>query len=122
MRTRIADNRGTVREDSVKSQTRLTPAQVAELLAGYQVGTPVRSLAKRFDVHRLTVSQIAKRAGVAPRWSLTTPAQRKHAAALYAEGWTLAQVAEQVGISTGTVRAAVLTEGGTLRPKGHQGH
>ncbi|MCL2424046.1 MAG: helix-turn-helix domain-containing protein [Micrococcales bacterium] len=99
----------------------MAPSQVTELLAEYQAGTPVGSLAKRFDVHRLTVSQIAKRAGVTPRWSPTTPAQRKHAAALYAEGWTLAQVAEQVDISTGTVRAAVLAEGGTLRPKGHRG-
>jgi hypothetical protein len=106
-----------VRENSLQSQTRLTPEQVTELLVGYQAGTSVNTLAKQFGIHRLTVSQIAKRAGIKPRWSPTTPAQHKHAAALYAEGHSLSQVAAKVGISAPAARAAVVTEGGTIRPK-----
>jgi transposase len=93
--------------------------EVAELVAEYQAGMPVKALAQRFNIHKNTVSEIAKRAGVTTRWVASTPAQRKHAAALYAQGYSLSQVAERVGISTPTVKAAVLAEGGVIRPKGY---
>jgi transposase-like protein len=117
--TSVADARGLVRENSLQSQTRLTPQEITELLAGHEAGTSVKALAKQFGIHRLTVSQIAKRAGIEPRRSRTTPTQRKQAAALYAEGYSLSQVAAKAGISAPAVRAAVVMEGRTVRPKGH---
>jgi transposase len=81
----------------------LTPSEVTELLAEYEAGMPVKALAARFGLHKNTVSQIVKRAGATTRWSQSTPAQRKHAAALYSEGHSLSQVAKRVGVTPGEV-------------------
>jgi transposase len=97
----------------------LTPDEVSELVAEYEAGMPVRALAARFGLHRGTVLQVVKRSGVTRRLAYSTPAQRKHAAALYEQGYSLSQVAKRVGVSAPTVKAAVLAEGGTIRPKGH---
>lgn len=65
--TQIADERGPVRETSRQSQTRLSVSNRAELLAGYASGVPVRELAAQFKVHRGTVREIARQAGLAAR-------------------------------------------------------
>lgn len=64
---RITDQRGPVRESSRQSQTRLSVSSRAELLAGYASGVPVRELAAQFKVHRGTVREIARQAGLAAR-------------------------------------------------------
>lgn len=61
---RITDQRGLVRENSRQSQTRLNPSNQAGLIAAYADGLPVRQLVTRFKVHRGTVSEIARRAGL----------------------------------------------------------
>lgn len=112
------DTRGRVAINPAKSQTRLTPAKRAELVAAYQAGEPVRAIAARFGVHRGTVSEFVRQAGVPARERGLDAAGRARASALYDSGLTLAQVADGVGSSVETVRAAVLAEGGTIRPKG----
>ena len=116
----MADERGAVRENSRQSQTRLSVSNRAELLAGYADGVPVRELATRFNVHRGTVREIARQAGLAARRPELPDAIRQDAAQLYAGGMTLAQVAARLGVSNESVRSAVLAWGGTIRPGGRR--
>ena len=117
---RITDQRGPVRENSRQSQTRLSVSNRAKLLAGYADGAPVRELATRFNVHRGTVREIARQAGLAARRPELPDAIRQEAAQLYAGGLTLAQVAERLAVSNEAVRSAVLASGGTIRAGGRR--
>lgn len=119
---RIADSRGLVCENSSQSQTRLSASNRAELLVGYAEGVPVQELATRFNVHRATVREIARRAGHPSRAPEHSQQLRGEAARLYAEGLTLSQVALQLEIGEDAVRSAVVTNGGTIRPRGRRTH
>lgn len=114
------DSRGPVRENSSQSQTRLSASNRVALLAGYAEGVPVQELATRFNVHRATVREIARRAGHPSRSPEHSQQLRSEAARLYAEGFTLSQVAAQLGIGDEAVRSAVVANGGTIRPKGRR--
>ena len=114
------DSRGPVRENSSQSQTRLSASNREELLAGYAEGVPVQELAARFNIHRATVREIARRAGHSSRAPEHSQQLRSEAARLYAEGLTLSQVAAQLGIGDEAVRSAVVDNGGTIRPKGRR--
>lgn len=114
------DFRGPVRENSSQSQTRLSASNREELLVGYAEGVPVQELARRFNVHRATVREIARRAGHPSRAPEHSQQVRGEAARLYAMGFTLSQVAAQLGIGDEAVRSAVVANGGTIRPKGRR--
>lgn len=116
----MTDSRGPMQANSSQSQTRLSASNRAELLAGYAEGMPVQELAARFDVHRATVREIARRAGHPSRTPELSEHLRAKAAHLYAEGFTLEQVARQVQISDEGVRSAVIDSGGTIRPRGRR--
>lgn len=104
----------------MKSQTRLSPRKRAELVADYVAGMPVEGIAVKFRVHRATVSELARRAGVPVREAGLPAPDRAQAASLYEAGMTLAQVAERMTVDVDTVRAAVLAEGGQIRPRGRR--
>ncbi|WP_245642901.1 helix-turn-helix domain-containing protein [Piscicoccus intestinalis] len=116
----MTDERGPVRENSRQPQTRLSVSNRAELIAGYTDGVPVRELATRFNVHRGTVREIARQAGLAARRPELPDAIRQDAVQLYAGGMTLAQVAERLRISNEAVRSAVSASGGTIRAAGRR--
>lgn len=110
-----------MRENSSQFQTRLSASNREELLVGYaEGGVPVQELARRFNVHRATVREIARRAGHPSRAPEHSQQLREEAARLYAEGFTLSQVAVQLEISDEAVRSAVITAGGSIRPKGRR--
>lgn len=48
---------GNRNERSLQKQVRLTETQIAELLEAYKKGDSVYALARRFGVHRTTVSE-----------------------------------------------------------------
>ncbi|MFT4260086.1 helix-turn-helix domain-containing protein [Microbacterium sp.] len=96
----------------------MSPEKRAELVAAYQAGEPARTIAARFGAHRGTMPVFARPAGVPSREPGADADGRAHAAALYESGLTLAHVAHQMTVSVETVRAAVLADGGTIRPKG----
>lgn len=118
--SQITDQRGPVRRNSAQTQTRLSASNRADLLAAYTDGVPVRQLAVRFKVHRGTVSEIARRAGLEPRSPTLPQPVREEAARLYADGLTLVEVGAKLGISHNAVRSAVVACGGTLRPAGRR--
>src|SRR5439155_26330417 len=94
-----------------QSQTRLSVSNRAELIDGYVVGVPVRELAKRFNVHRGAVREIARQAGLAARYPELADAIRPHAARLYAVGLTPAQLAMPLGSSAEAALSAVVACG-----------
>jgi len=114
------DSRGPMREDSSQSQTRLSASNREELLVGYAEGVPVQELARRFNTHRATVREIARRAGHPSRAPEHSQQLRSEAAHLYAERFALSQVAAQLGIGDEAVRSAVVANGGKIRPKGRR--
>ncbi len=118
--TRRADVRGPVVEKSRQSQTRLNASNRAALLDSYAEGVPVRELAATFGVHRGTVSELVRRAGVPVRRPGLPERIRREAARLYEEGLTLPQVAAQLGISKDGARAGIVACGDTIRPSGRQ--
>ena len=91
-----------------------------ELLVGYAEGVPVQELARRFNTHRATVREIARRAGHPSRAPEHSQQLRREAAHLYAERFALSQVAAQLGIGDEAVRSAVVANGGKIRPKGRR--
>ena len=96
----------------------MSPPQRDELLADYQAGVTVQAIATKFRVHRSTVSEFVRRAGLPVRESGLSAKDRGGAASLYDVGLTLAQVAEQMAVGVEAVRSAVLAEGGQTRPRG----
>ena len=116
----MADSRGPMRENSSQSQTRLSASNRKTLLTGYAEGVPVQELAARFNIHRATVREMARRAGYPGRAPEHSEVLRTEAARLYSEGLTLTQVAERLGIGDEAVRSAVVGTGGTIRPKGRR--
>lgn len=119
-RSRITDQRGPMRENSAQTQTRLSASNRARLLAAYADGVPVRQLAAHFKVHRSTVSEIARRAGIEPRVSTLPQAVREEVTRLYVGGLTLVEVGAELGISHNAVRSTVVACGGTVRPSGRR--
>ena len=116
----MADARGPMRKNSSQSQTRLSASNREELLAEYAEGVPVQELSARFNIHRATVREIARRAGHPSRAPEHSEQVRTEAARLYAEGLTLSQVAGQLEIGDEAVRSAVVANGGMIRPKGRR--
>lgn len=116
----IVDERGPVAEDSEQSQTRLNASNRAALVAAYAEGAPVKVLAKRFGVHRTTVMEIARRAGIDRRRPGLSKSGRVEATRLYESGLSLARVAAKLGVSDDSVREAVIACGGIIRSRGRR--
>ena len=112
------DQRGPVATQALKSQTRLSYPQRQKLIDAYASGMPVKQIAEHFGVHRTTITKIVTSAGVKVRNQPLASSTRDEARHLYDVGRSLAQVAEQLGVSASAVRSAVLVTGGTLRPAG----
>lgn len=92
----------------------------ASLLDSYAAGVPVQELADRFGVHRSTVSELVRRAGVPARSPGLPESIRREAARLYEGGLTLPQVAARLGISNDGARSGIVSCGGTIRPRGRR--
>lgn len=120
MGTERVDQRGPVVGESRQSQTRLNASNRAALLDSYAAGVPVQELADRFGVHRSTVSELVRRAGVPARSPGLPESIRREAARLYEGGLTLPQVAARLGISNDGTRSGIVSCGGTIRPRGRR--
>jgi lambda repressor-like predicted transcriptional regulator len=96
-------------------QRRLREVDAQELAAAYRQGAGVKELAKRFEIHRDTVSQILKRAGVVRRTVGLSTADITEAAELYRDGWSLARLGEKFGVDGTTVWRALIARGTPMR-------
>jgi hypothetical protein len=96
-------------------QRRLKPEQVDQLVAEYQTGESMLYLAKRWQMHRTTVADHLRRAGVAVR-ERGIPADRLgEAIKLYADGWSCKRLADHFDCDDETVRQTLKRAGVKLR-------
>jgi DNA-directed RNA polymerase specialized sigma24 family protein len=98
-----------------KSVHKLTPDEVTTLVERYEAGATVYELAGEFEINRVTVGKHLRRRGVRLRLDGLDEQQVEQALALYVGGWSLARVAEHLGVVANTVRAALLTRGVVMR-------
>jgi hypothetical protein len=75
----------------------------------------VRDLAKKFGIHRLTVTAHLQRHSVGLRQSGLEPVEVQAAASLYLQGWSLARLGEKYGVDSTTVWRAMRAAGVTMR-------
>lgn len=103
----------------LQSQHRLSAAVVTELLAAYQAGGSVSLLAKTYELHRTTVLNHLKRAGINRRpWiRKLSDGQVQRAAALYASGASLAAIGEHFQVDATTIRNEFTRAGLPVRPR-----
>ena len=100
-------------------QPRLTTAQVEELVARYNEGATIRSLAHDFAIHKHTVSAHLERHGIPRRVSVRKlgPSDRSEAVRLYGSGLSLESVATRLGVNASTVTRELHRAGVVLRPR-----
>ena len=112
------DQRGPVATQALKSQTRLSFPPCQKLVDAYVSGMPVKRIAERFGAPSNHHHEDRHWRRVKVRSQPLASSTREEARHLYDSGRSLAQVAEQLGVSASAVRSAVLVAGGTLRPAG----
>lgn len=87
-----------------RAAKQLRGEQLRELVAAYEAGGTLRALAKQFGITAQTASGLLKRQGVTLRSSQLGEEDVNKAVHLYAQGLSLARVAERVNSSAETVR------------------
>lgn len=90
-----------------QAQTRLTDAEVAQLITAYQADAKINQLATDFGINRNTVSSILRSSGVQLRRRGLSADDVAQVDALYLSGWSLAHIANQLGCTAETVRQAL---------------
>lgn len=112
----VGDVRGAVRPASaIKRARRLTPEDLVGLVADYRSGQTVYQLADKYGIHRHTVSQHLRTAGVRMRLDGMTPTQIDQAVQLYGSGLSLARIAELFGVTAKTVHSRLRERGVQFR-------
>lgn len=106
-----------IRQDQRVPRTarQLGGEQVEQLIADYRAGATVYTLSSQFGIDRRTVGAILKRHGVQTRWQRLSPAQIDEAVELYESGWSLARIAERVGVTPTTVHRRLRDRGVRMR-------
>lgn len=85
------------------TQPRLSDEKVSQIVAAYKAGKTVYELAVEYDCHRVTISAVLKRQGVALRRASPTPEQIDRMVHLYETGYSLAKVGDRLGFNATTV-------------------
>ncbi len=86
-----------------KSQPRLSDQKASQIVAAYEAGKTVNELATFYSCHRVTVSAVLHRKGVALRFTSPTPEQIHEMVHFYQSGLSLAKVGERFGFNPSTV-------------------
>jgi hypothetical protein len=101
-----------------QAQRRLSPAELATLIAEYQAGARVCELAKNYELHRTTVARHVARAGKTR--PVMIEAQIDEAVRLYRDGWTLHNLGQHLGVADQTIRRVLVERAVTIRPGGRR--
>ena len=99
-----------------QKQHRLTEDDMRKLLASYQDGTAIAQIARDFAIHRTTVLDIVRRAGLKRRHRLIDN-ELDEAETLYQSGLSLKQVGQHFGVSLDAVRDCFIRHGAPMRPR-----
>jgi transposase len=109
----------TTETPTYKLARQLRPAEVDELVAGYQAGASVRRLATQFNLHTQTVSRRLRARGVdTAQQAALQPKEIQDAAALYQQGMSLAELGNRYDVDADTVRRRLHKLGVTMRKPG----
>ena len=93
----------------------LRPGEVDGLVAGYQAGASVASLARQFNIHRSTGGRHLQARGINTRTPGLQPDEVTAAVDLYQAGWSLMKIAVKLGASATTIRRYLTIAGVVLR-------
>lgn len=94
----------------------LQPAELAELIAGYQSGTSIEALGRQFDLHEQNFRAHLVRADVQLRpQKMLTPDQITEIVAVYQGGASLRELATVRGVSESSIHNCLLGTGVKLR-------
>jgi DNA-binding CsgD family transcriptional regulator len=96
-------------------QRHLTEDRTLQLVAEYEAGATMRTLALNYGVHRGTVADHLRRSGVTIRPKGLNGAQVDEAVRLYISGWSLVKIAERMGCDGETVRTELKRHGVSMR-------
>lgn len=98
---------------------RLSPGQLAELVAAYKRGTSTPKLCEQYDLSKGSVLKILADHGVTMRQARhLTEAQIEKAVEWYQAGDSLTTIGKRLGSSPTTVQRALVTRGIPMRPAG----
>lgn len=98
-------------EGTSKAHNLLTRQEVLALVAAYQAGAGVVTLARTFGINRETVARHLEREGVQKRPTLKmTPGVTARARMLYDSGMTLVEVGGMLGVSGSAIFRAFKRE------------
>lgn len=97
------------------TQPRLSDEKVSQIVAAYKTGKTVYVLAAEYDCHRVTISAVLRRQGVALRRTSPTPEQIDEMVHLYETGYSLAKVGDRLGFNATTVLSQLKMRGVATR-------
>jgi lambda repressor-like predicted transcriptional regulator len=100
-----------------QQQRRLTASEAVAVAQEYRAGADMRELAKKFGVHRTTISGSLTKLAIPRREVGLSPDDVPEAATLYRTGWSLAKLSAKYGCTDNTVRARLLEFGVVMRPR-----
>jgi len=103
------------RRRSPGTARQLDAAQTQELIAAYRARSTVYQLGDQFGIDRRTVGKILTRNGVPTKHPGLSPDDIAQAAQLYADGWSLTQIGERLGVTATTVHRRLRERGVTMR-------
>lgn len=86
-----------------KAQPRISDEQALRVAEGYAAGKTVYDLATEFSCHRVTISAVLKRQGIALRLQPAAEEEVERMIKLYQSGLSLAVVGERIGVNASTV-------------------
>ena len=100
-----------------KSTKKLSPTVAAEIVELYQNGMPAHAIAKRLNIHRITVSNYLERGAVTKRPKGLTNEQTDEAVLAYEAGDSFATIGRRLGVSPMTISLALRRRGVAIRPR-----
>lgn len=103
------------RRRSPGTARQLDADQTQALIAAYRAGATVYQLGPQFGIDRRTVGKILRRNDVPTKHPGLTAADLDQAAQLYADGWSLAKIGEQLGVTATTVHRRLRGRGVDMR-------
>lgn len=112
----LADVRGVVIPKVEGTRTYLSKAGIDSLVADYQAGSGVGELARRYGIHRSTVTAHLRRRNIPQRQTGLSAAQRAEAVRLYRDGLFLRAISRRMGVDRKAVRASLASVNLLIEP------
>jgi len=103
------------KKSAPRQNRRFTKREITEIVANYESGIGTYELARTYACHRTTIAKLLNRNAVKRRSHNIAPDRLSDAAARYAEGQSLAQIAKGIGISPTTVLKHLRSMGVSIR-------